>query len=152
MTLTIVKDITDAAKVLIDATLPAEYTQLDYEHDVEANHFNNKTKRFGFISLGADFAEGELLKHVTMDHVFQLILTTDFNNQDDDVSQTSAKNELWERHLDLLKVLINQKLGLTSVVLNVSGISFDAPEFIDDTTVVVIRANLQVKYRFALLT
>lgn len=148
MAITIVKDITDAAESLIGATL-LDFSELDYKHDILKNNFNNKTKRYGVLSLDGDFPDGRAMKNVTVDHTFQMILTTDYLNKDDDTAQVAAKNLLWENTHDMLKELINKKLGIPASVLLVSGRELLAPEFPeDDKCVVIIRTDFNVMYRY----
>jgi hypothetical protein len=145
---TIVKDITDSGKALILSTLGAPWAALDYEHDLEENNFQKRPKRFGFIALGGEFDEGRTLKHVTFTHDFQLILTTDFYNQDDDSNLVVAKNLIFEAAHDLMGVMVNKKVGLPSRVLLTNGISIEEPEFLSDNTIVSIRVNLSIQYRY----
>ncbi len=149
MSITVVKDITDSGKSLI-ASILTDYVQLDYEHDLEKNKFEGSFKRYGFISLGADFSEDHILRTVHLEHTFQLILTHDFVNNGDDTQQTLAKNTIFEATHDVLKQLINKKVNLPSVVIVVSGISIDEPEFLANDTVVAIKTNLEIQYRYSI--
>jgi len=150
MAVTLVADITTNGKALIASTLPAAYAALDYEHEIEKNAFENNATRYGFISLGAPtlLPAERTNRNVTVDHTFQLILTTDFRNHDDDTAQVTAKNELFQRTHELMQVFINKKAN-TAGVLIVRGLNIEDPEFLDDNTVIALRTNLSVLYRYA---
>ena len=147
MSQTVVEEIKTAALGKISTLLPT-YSRLEYEWDLEKNNFQNKDSRYGFISLGADFVEPGITKKVLLDHVFQLILLTSFLNHDDDRAQSVAVEALFEATHDVLTSFVSDKLGLPNKVFLVSGTNIQEPEFIEDDTVVVVRTNLNVQYRY----
>jgi len=144
MSETIVNTIITNAKSLLSTYLTG-YTQLDYEYDIESNHFKNKNKRYGFIPKNASRSEGTT-RSSTFEHVFQLILTTDFNNKSDDTQQRAAVAELFEKTHDMYKIFANNALGASLVEV----VSISEPEVLDDKTVIVLRSDINIKYRYNL--
>ena len=140
-------------QVAIKDLLPAltGHTQLDYEYDLGPNPENGYSKRFGFIPKAADFAEGRSMGFTTMNHTFQLILTDDFSNKDEDVEQNTALMGLYTIAETVLKDFQKSRLALptsTNKVLLISGLTFEDPEFSSDNSVVVLRTNFVIQYRF----
>lgn len=154
MTITVVADVIAAAKAEIKAQLDPifgvdTFTQLSYEYDLEKNSFQGNKKGFGFIPDVSPFEESGTFKRVTMSHTFQMILTEGFKNQDNDTAQSAATQLLYEASSDLLAKLINRKLGISGTVILVSGINVDAPEFLNKNSVVALRTNMVVRYRYS---
>ena len=150
MAIDIVKEIVTASKSAIAALLP-DYSQLDYEYDIQKNSDRANPKGYGFVPLSADFVEGKSLGFTTMAHRFQIILTTDFLNQSSDSEQALAIQELYEKMHVLAQDFMSKKLALPTAsykVLLVRGLSFEEPEFFDDNKLVALRANLEMQYRF----
>jgi len=146
----IVTEIINETKLTIAALLPA-FTALDYEYDILKNSERGLAKRYGFIPEDATFKEGSALGFTTMEHTFQLILTTDYMNKDDDSAQANALQSLYEAAHKVLKDLQKKSLTLPTSgyrVLLISGISFETPEHFDENSTVVLRANFNYTYRF----
>jgi len=145
----IVQEIQEAIKPIIKAV--TGYTQLDYEYDIDLNSDRGYTEKYGFIPQDASFAEGKSMGFTTKDHTFQLILTNDFKNQDDDTAQNSALMVMYEKAQTLLKDLQKSRLALptpTNKVKLISGLSFDDPEFSGDNSTVALRLNLKIQYSY----
>lgn len=152
MALEIVKEIINETKLAIDALLP-DYSRLDYEYFIDANSDRGNTRRYGFISQDASFVQGagSTLGFVTMDHNFQLILSMDYLNKDDDTALRNALNELYDKAHTVISDLQKKPLALPNPlyrVLLINGISFENPEVIGDNSTVILRANLNYRYRF----
>lgn len=145
--------IVDEVIVAVKALLPGltGYSQLDYEYDIDLNSDSNYTEKFGFIPLSANFVEGRSIGFSTIDHTFQLILTNDFLNRDDDTNQHTALMQLYDKAQGTLKELQKSKLALptpTNKVLLISGQSFEDPEFSSDNSTVALRVNFIIQYRY----
>ena len=145
----IVSEIQDALKPIVESI--TGHTQLDYEYDIEANNERGQTDRFGVIPLGASFAEGRAMGFTTMNHTFQVLLVSDFQNKDSDTAQNSKVMDLFERGQSLLKDLQKSRLSLptpTNRVLLISGLSFEDPEFSGDNSTVALRMNFNIQYSY----
>lgn len=150
MAVNIVGEIISEVKATLAALLP-EYSQLPYEHDLSKNSEQNLSKKYGFIARDADFKEGSALGFTTMEHNFQLILTTDYFNKDCDDAQSNALNQLYAEVHGILKDLQKKSITLPTSgyrVLLISGIGFETPEHIDDNGVIILRSNFLITYRF----
>lgn len=150
MSVTIVKEIIDEVKIHIVSAVP-DCKQLDYEYDILKNNENRLTNRFGFIPQNANFREGSAMGFTTMDHTFQLILTTDYLNKDDDTKQADALQGLYDKAHCILKDLQKKSISLPTSgyrVLLISGLSFETPEHFDDNATTVLRADFNITYRF----
>lgn len=145
----IVSEIQVAAKVIIEVI--TGFTQLDYEYDIDLNSDRGYEEKYGFIPKAANFASGRSLGFTTMDHAFELVLTSDYNNQDCDVAQNTTVMGLYEKAQELLKELQKSRLVLptpTNKVLLIAGLSFDDPEFSSDNSTVALRATFNIQYRY----
>jgi hypothetical protein len=103
---------------------------------------------YGFLPLGADFVEGRRLGSVTMDHTFQLVLTTDYRNHDDDREAMDALTGLYESANDIQKELAKRYTSISDKLLIVRPVGFEDPEFIEDNTIVALRFNLVFNYSY----
>jgi hypothetical protein len=150
MAIEIVKEIVEETKLTIAGLLP-DFSALPYERDIEKNSERELSKRYGFIPLDANFKEGSALGFTTMEHNFQLILTDDYQNKDDETAQFNAEQNLYAKAHMILKDIQKSRVTLPTSgyrVLLISGIGFDAPEHFDENSVVVLRANFLYTYRF----
>ena len=150
MAITIVSEIVDAIKAELGVLMP-EFSLLDYEFDISKNSGSDMAKKFGLIPTEAGFKEGSALGFTTMDHNFQLVLSTDYMNKDCDKPQYDALKELYAEVHGVLKALQKKSVILPTAswrVLLVSGLGFENPEFFDDNGIVVLRTNFQIQYRF----
>ena len=145
----IVQEIVEAIKPIIESV--TGHAQLDYEYNVELNSDRGYEARYGFIPQSADFVDGRSMGFTTMNHGFQLILTDDFQNKDDDTAQNTSVMALYEKSQSLLKDLQKSRLVLptpTNKVLLISGLSFEEPEFSGDNSTVALRLNFIIQYRY----
>lgn len=150
MAVDIVAEITEEVKLIVEGLYPA-CKRLDYEYEIEKNNEKGLTDRFGFIPAGASFKEGSALGFTTMEHTFNLILTTDYQNKDDEAPQRAALEAQYAKAHCILKTLQKKNLTLPTSgyrVTLISGISFDAPEHINDNSVVILRTDFNIQYRF----
>jgi len=151
MAIDIIERIITGGKGIISTEL-TDYKQLDYEYNLEANSNIKKAKGFGLIVGGGDESGATRFQFVTPSQLFQVILTREFNNQDDESQQRTRINEVYEAMHDLLKLFVRSKMGVVPSVTGCVDIvnfnSFDDLDFIDDNTVIVLRLNLLVSYRY----
>ena len=146
---TVVGDIIAAAKARIAVVL-STYSALDYEYAVEENNFNNRPKRYGFIPKEVNFIDGRRLRHITGDQTFELILSTDFTNHDDDSAKVVAANELYSEIHEVIKDFATSRLGLTNDVQLIFPLAIAEPEFIEDNTICVLRASIRISYIYTI--
>ena len=150
MAIEIVKEIITEVKQTLTALLPT-YSQLKYEYDISKNNEKGLTKGFGFIPKAASFKEGSAMGFTTMEHTFQLILTTDYFNKDDDEAQANATQDLYAQVHGILKDLQKSSITLPTSgyrVLLISGIDFEDPEHFDENSSMALRSNFIITYRF----
>jgi hypothetical protein len=146
----IVAEIVEKAKEVIAAEL-LDYSELDYNYALEANECRGKSLRYGFTPSSAVFVEGRQLGFTTMDHTFTITLLDSYNNKDDDAKQRESLDKLYHDMIKLITVFNKRPFTLPSPqnkILLVSGSTIDAPEFIDDNSVAVLRAAIIVRYYF----
>ena len=151
MAIDIVERIINGGKGIITAQLPT-FKQLDYEYDLPKNSNIKKAKGFGLIVGSGEESGATRFQFVTVSQIFQVILTRVFKNQDSETQQRVKINEITESGHDLLKVFVRSKMGVVPSVTGCVDIvnfnSFDDLDFIDNTTVIVLRLNLLVSYRY----
>ena len=147
---TTVKQITESFESEVATILPA-YAELDFKWDFEKNNYYNNKQRFGVIAQGA-FNSPTITKAVTLQQTFNLILTTEFLNQDDtDQSQSDGVFELWDALNEVSAIVVANKLGLPNQVFNTELSTIDEPVFAEDGGVVILVASFLVTYRTPLL-
>ena len=145
----VVKSINDALETQLLATLGSPWTELDYLFDLERNSFRQNTKRFGARPLSGS-SLGGVTRQYTIDHVFEIVLTTDYVNKQSDAAQKAAMLSLFDKMSDILVVILKNKIGIPNIVLNIEPFSHLEPEFLDEHNVVVQRTQVTVRYREAL--
>jgi len=150
MAIKIVEEILTKTKLVISGLLP-DYSQLDYEFDVQKNSDRGNPKGFGVIPLACDFLEGRSIGFTTMAQIFQIILVDDYQNYSNDSEQGQALNKLYEDMHLISQDMMAKKLLLPSPEYQVSlvnGLSFNEPEYFEDNKIVVLRANIRMQYKY----
>lgn len=146
----LVEQIANAMESEISGVIGAGYAELDYKYDVTKNDFFNNKQRYGVIPQGASTALS-ITKVYTLDHSFEVILTHDYINKDKtDSDQRRVTYELFDKLDDIFRQLYRSKAGLPNIVLNIPEITIAEPEFFEDESLVVLRAQLLVTYRNAI--
>ena len=150
MAIKIVEEIITKTKLVISGLLP-EYSQLDYEFDVQKNSDRATPKAYGVIPLAADFLEGRSMGFTTMGHIFQIILVDNYQNYSNDTEQGLAVNKLYEDMHLICQDMMAKKLLLPTPDYQVSlvnGLSFNEPEYFDDNKMIILRANIRMQYKY----
>lgn len=142
----IVEQINDGIKTRVTTVLGATYSELDYVIDITMNSFRQNSLRYGVRPLSGGSVDG-ILRHYNALQTFEIILTDDYVNQDDDTVQRSKQFLLFDKHDDILKDILLKKAGVPSIVLSIESFNFPDPEFIDEENVAVQRMQLGVRYR-----
>ena len=151
MAIDIIRDITNAIKGQISTTLPATYGEIAYVEAVEKNNFRQSKDKYGVRALAAGETPG-VTKEVTIAQDFEIVLTTGYReSRTNDSKQVEDSLDLRAEVLDIYKTLVNNRAGLPLVVLNVSDLILSEPEYLEDDKVVVIRANMNILYRYSLI-
>lgn len=146
----IVEEIIVACKDVLD-TLLTDYRQLPYEYLVGSNNERALEKSYGFTAGPATFAEGRAIGFTTINHTFTLTLVDDFQNQDDDTAMRAALHNQYKLLQDSLCQLQKSRLQLPTAgnqVLLISGLSIDEAEILEDNSIVVLRANFIIQYKY----
>lgn len=146
---TAVGDIQTAMESTMATVLGATYFELDYKHDLPKNDFRNSDKRYGVVPLGGLQVEGSI-KVYTVDQVFEMVLTHGTIDRDTDEDRSAKEFLLFEKTHAILKEMIQSKLGIPSLVMNVSNLDLADPEFLEPDNIVVQRTRLTVKYALPL--
>ncbi len=145
-----VEQINDGLKARVAAVLGATYSEMDYVLNVELNAFVGNEKRYGVRPLGGSATDG-ITAHYNAVQTFEIILTHDYVNRDDDTDQRAKSFLLFDAHDDLLKDILLKKAGVPSIVLSVESFNYPDPEFLDEENVAIQRMQLEVRYRQSLL-
>ncbi len=151
MALDIERRLVAGGKVVIIANLPSEYNVLDYQEpeQFDKNNFQGKNKRFGWTSGIAVNSEASApFQFQALDHTFNFILMTDYNNQDDDTAQEAAKSELQKLILCVITAMRKTKVNAVTEVCNVIIGEIDDPTFLDDNSVIVYVTTVIINYRY----
>lgn len=145
---TIVKQIAEAIESRILAK--TSYRELDYKLDITKNTFKGNKKRYGVIPKAGSTVEG-VNKVYTMDHGFEMILTTSYvNASNNDADQIAKTFDLYDKADIIFKDVFLSKAGLPTIILNIVGIGLAEPEYIGEHHLIVLRSEFTVKYRNSL--
>jgi hypothetical protein len=143
---TIVQNILNNVKSTAATVLGATYKELRYVYAIEKNDLRSSEKAYSCRPLSASPAES-IVRHYTLDHQFELVLTDTVGRSDDDSQRFDILHTMYDKADEIFKELVNTKLSLSSTVLNVASPSMSEPEFINDNKLVILRMQFTVKYR-----
>lgn len=144
---TVILDIVTAMETAIAGTLPGTYAELDYKLNISNNNWKTNRYRYGVIPLGAE-SSGGITMAITVDQVFEIILTTAYLNKSlSDTDQQNKTFELFEKMNDIFKIVYATKLSLVNRIMNVNSLVWLEPEYFDKDNVIILRGQLNVKYR-----
>lgn len=146
----LVEQINDSLTSILATEAGAGYEELDYIINISKNAWDRNKDRYGVRPLDASTAAG-VTNVYTLDHDFEIILTSEYVNSGvDDVDQREKTFVLYDKMDEFYKAAYLRKAGLPSIVLYVSEIDMDEPEYLEDNQVVVLRASVTIKYRNAI--
>jgi hypothetical protein len=146
---TYVSQILTSTKSIISTELGSDYQALRYIYNVELNGLRGAYKAYGVRPLAASSNE-TICRNYTLDHQFEVILTDTFARADNDSQIETSIGTMYNKADEIFKELVNQKIGLSSFVLNVFDPSISEPELLGDQKFVILRMQYTIKYRSAL--
>ena len=87
----------------------------------------------------------------TVDHTFQMILTDDFKNFDDDTTQHTKLMALYTTSQNAQVEFQKSRLALPTpghlvMLISLSGI--EEPEFLGENNIVILRTNFKIQYKY----
>lgn len=144
-----VASIVSGMKTLVAASL-STWEELPFVQDISKNNKRTAANAYGVRALAASESEGALLRTVTLDHTFEIILTENYVNRQSDAEIEASLNNLYDKADEIFKVLVNSKVNLPELVLSVSSPSILDPEILETAKFVALRLQLKVKYRSTL--
>ncbi len=101
---------------------------------------------YGVKPLSADEAES-VTKSYTVDQGFEILLADVVPRTHDDTQREEALVVIYDNADEIFKAMINTKIGLPGIVLNISGPSLSEPEIFEENTIILVRVGVIVKYR-----
>lgn len=128
----------------VATTLGANWNELDYVYDLEANELRNSEKRYGVGAESGTSVDGTN-KAITVDMSFFVVLTRTFANRSSDESERVVLSDIYDK-LETININVFQKKLNNASVLLVSELSYDSPEKVDDGTISV-KVSFTVKFR-----
>jgi len=147
----LINDLLAGIKTRVSTVLGSEFSELPFLIDVSQNNFNQNHNRYGVIPQ-ASFETDSVTKYVTMEQVFQVVLTKAFIDDGiSDADKQAKRTELQDLFLDIYKDLINTKAGVPSIVMNITDLNVEDAEYLDEEKVVVMKASINILYRFTLI-
>lgn len=148
----IVSDIVSAMNVRIAGVVGVTYKPLSFIANVSRNNFRQSNDRYGVLHGPASQLPG-VTRNATFSQVFTVVLTKGY--RDSAISDSVARDKSMQLYGEMLEIhqdLIREKAGLPGTVLHVQDtIEIQEPEYLDDEKVTVLRANVEILYRFDLI-
>jgi len=141
----IVQNIRNGIKTQVTTTLTG-YTELPYWNEIQKNDYRRIEKGYAVRALSAESVDG-VLKHITYDHSFELILSRTVTRLLTDSDIEVVENDLFNQGGQIYRAMVATKLGLSANVLAVQDPSFGEPEFLSENNAVILRMQFIVKYR-----
>ena len=140
-----VNEIIDAIESEIETLLPV-YKKLDYIYDLTRNSFTGQDTAYGVLPDQSSFSDGNTTCSYMLDHTFRVMLTRNFFNSGDDISQREAIEQLYIDMDSIAHSLIWQKLG-KSYIIKLSFAGTEPPEELNESDVAVLIGTFIIKYR-----
>lgn len=134
----------------ISSTLGGSYQELRHIYDVTKNDIRTAKLGYGVRPLSASNSEPGILRVYTVDHGFEVILTDTITRGASDTERTTAIGTMYDKADEIFKALVNSKAGSASYVLVVNNPSMSEPEFLEENQIVVLRMQLNIRYRSAI--
>ncbi len=148
----IIEDLVESINTEVQGVPGVSFKPLQYVLDVERNSFRGNNDRFGVIHGEANQLPG-VTRFATWNQSYTIVLTTGYvESAKDDLKARNASIELYDLMHKIHKQLIQQKCGEPSIVLHVpSTIEIEEPEYLDEEKVTILRANIEIQYRYDLV-
>lgn len=143
----IVSDVRAAILAQMATTLGADYQKLPYVLDLERNDVRRARLGYGCRALSSSPSEAQLNRSFTLDQGFEMILANTFAADVNDDQKQSAMDAMFDKADDIMKAIVNSKLGLAPTVLFVGVPSYGEPELLRGAKLVSLRVQFIVKYR-----
>ncbi len=148
----IIEDLVDSINTEVQGVLGVSFKPLQYVLNVERNSFRGNEDRYGVIHGEANQLPG-VTRFATWNQSFTIVLTKGYvESSKDDLKARNANIELYGLMHTIHKQLIYSKAGLPSIVLHVpSTIEIEEPEYDEEQKVTILRANIEIQYRYDLV-
>lgn len=147
---TIVTQILAQTKVVILATLGATYHEVPYFYNAESNDLRGARLAYGVRPMAATFSDQGVNRFYTLDHLFEILLFDTIARGGDDSQRETALTTMYDKADSIFKALVNTKINLSTIVLNVFQPSLLEPQFFQGDKIAVLRMQYKVKYRSSL--
>ena len=142
-----VTDIFSGIETVVTTNVPT-FKKLPRIYDLEDNDFRRIKDGYAVRHLEALNSE-TVVREYTLDHRFEVILTTRVIDKKNDTVIQTAINDLYDKADEILADLISTKISLPTTVLVVNDPAINEPELLEGNERVVMRFSFNVKYRRA---
>jgi len=143
--MSIVADIFTSIQSKVAADLPSSYRKLRRVIDLDESDLKAALNGGWGVRHGAAGPADGILKAVTLDQTFEVVLSKCFVDKLDDDAKQDAVNELHTNFESIYCDLVNTKAGVPLNVLLVDQPSIADPEYFDATVALV--CSFVVKFR-----
>jgi len=146
----IVTDIRAAILAQQATTLGGTYQRIPYVFNVERMDIRTARLGYGCRALGGVPPDVQMNRTFTIDQGFEMVFTDTFAKDVKDLDKETAIDTMFNKADEVMKAIVNTKLGLSATVLFVGAPTYAEPELVRAAKVVVLRVQFIVKYRTAL--
>jgi len=147
----VVRQILESMESEIGLELGADFKKIAFVNEIEKNNFKQSTDRYGVRPGFKQEVEG-VTKFMTFLHTFEIVLVKRYHQESISDSRSVDKFlDSDENIMAIYKRLINDRVGLPGIVLNVSNLTTNEPEYLVEDNAVVLRATVDILYRLTLL-
>jgi len=145
----VVKTISDALEATIQTVLP-DYKPLDYSYFPEKNTFYKNDERFG-VTVGAGISVNTITKAITIDQIFNVVLTNSYASHSDDAGLKKQIFALFDALNTIYIEVFNTKLSLPDLVYFVGPLSWSDPLIDAEQSIIIQSMALNIQYRTLLI-
>lgn len=122
-------------------------------HVQDLSKLNERTAKKGYGMRPMDATAVETpIRSYTLDHAFEIVLTDTLARVENDEEYRAVLATLYDKADEVFKRIILTKLGLPSLVVNVTGPSISQPEIGPKKIFIALRMRVLVKHRSAITT
>lgn len=142
-----IESIYSGCKTQIQTALGVSYSELLHVYDLEKNTYETAVLRWGLIPERVDFSPTDT-RNISQDAYFSLVITDEYGSiEETDASLRSKQMEIMGKFESVWVRLTQQKAGIASDVMLVSGFSITRADILEKTRIVWMMGQFFVRFR-----
>ena len=139
-----VSSILTSLEAQVATVLGADWSELDYSYNLEANSNKSLEKKYGVGASSGSSVDGTT-KALTVDFGFFIVLTRCFVNRSDDANERAMLSDMYDQFDNINETIFQKKLNNANILV-VSSLDYEEPTTVGDQGL-SLKVNVTIKYR-----